>query len=269
VPGISPAVALLALASLFGAASLRAGDKLSFDERIEIERGLTAEMAIAKILLPRSAKPLLYTSDGHLDKAAWDKALHESGPAARTGDQIQITRVLIESDRILLEINGGTKKAGHWYDSVQVGVNGSAAPVHQNSSNSNAASGSNLAVVFKGGVPSIKSSEIKEILAPVFDFDKHSASENYVDKLPEPIQRAIREQRPLEGMDREQLLLAMGKPRNKSRETTKDGDEIEDWVYGEPPGKITFVTLSEGKVVKIREAYASVGGSTAPPLPPN
>ncbi|MGA7416278.1 MAG: hypothetical protein WBW33_37760, partial [Bryobacteraceae bacterium] len=96
----------------------------------------------------------------------------------------------------------------------------------------------------------------------------HSATVDYVEQLPEPIRVAIKEQRPAEGMNREQLLLAMGKPRNKSREM-KDGDEIEDWVYGEPPGKITFVTLSEGKVVKIREAYASVGGSTAPPLPPN
>ncbi len=224
-------------------------------------------MAISKVLLPRSSKPLVYTSDGHLDKAAWDKALHESGPAARSGDQIQITRVLIEADKILLEINGGTKKGTHWYDHVQVGAGGSTVPINQNS-NSNAASGSNIAVSFKGGVPSIKAAEVKEILAPLFDFDKHSATQSYVEQLPEPIQRAIKEQRPIEGMDREQLLLAMGKPRNKSREN-KDGDEIEDWVYGEPPGKITFVTLSEGKVVKIREAYANVGGSTAPPLPPN
>jgi hypothetical protein len=227
-----------------------------------------AEMALAKTILPRSAKPLIYSSDGHFDKSAWDKALRESGPAARVGDQVQITRVLIESDRILLEINNGTKKGTHWYDHVQVGVNGSSAPVNQNTNNSNAAAGSNIAVVFKGGVPSIKSAEVKEILAPIFDFDKHSATVDYVEQLPEPIQRAIKEQRAVEGMNREQLLLAMGKPRNKSREM-KDGDEIEDWVYGDPPGKITFVTLEEGKVVKIREAYASVGGSTAPPLPPN
>ena len=59
----------------------------------------------------------------------------------------------------------------------------------------------------------------------------------------------------------------MGRPRNKSRET-KDGDEIEDWIYGEPPGKVTFVRFNEGKVVSIREDYADVGGFTAPPLGP-
>jgi len=66
-------------------------------------------------------------------------------------------------------------------------------------------------------------------------------------------------------MNREQVLLAMGHPRNKSRET-QDGDEVEDWVYGNPPGKVTFVTFSEGKVVKVREDYANIGGSTAPAL---
>ena len=90
----------------------------------------------------------------------------------------------------------------------------------------------------------------------------------YVDALPAPIKKAIQEQHAVEGMNREQVVLAMGRPKNKSRET-RDGDEMEDWVYGEPPGKVTFVTFSEGKVVKIREDYADVGGYTAPPLPSN
>ena len=40
------------------------------------------------------------------------------------------------------------------------------------------------------------------------------------------------------GMTRDQVVLAMGRPEYKSRET-KDGLEIEDWVYGTAPGKIT------------------------------
>jgi hypothetical protein len=114
----------------------------------------------------------------------------------------------------------------------------------------------------------MKVAELKNMLAPLFDFSKKSASQNYVETLPEPIKKAIHEQRAVEGMSREQVMLALGRPRNKSREN-KDGDEIEDWIYGEPPGKVTFVTFNEGKVVKIREDYANIGGSTAPPLPPN
>ena len=60
--------------------------------------------------------------------------------------------------------------------------------------------------------------------------------------------------------------MAIGKPRTKTREI-KDGVETEDWIYGLPPGKITFVTFAGSKVVKVRDTYAGLGGQTAPPLP--
>jgi hypothetical protein len=114
----------------------------------------------------------------------------------------------------------------------------------------------------------VNSSELRQILAPVLDFEKHSASQQYVDTLPEPMKKAIKENRAIVGMNRDQVMLAMGRPHNKSRETNKDGDEIEDWVFGDPPGKLTFVRFTEGKVIEVHESYANVGGTTAPPLDP-
>jgi hypothetical protein len=252
---------------LFAATSPLRADKLSFDEHMEIERGLTAEFATAKVALPHSKKALVLHSDGTYDKSAWTRAMQDGGPAARLGDEIQITRVTIESNKILLEINGGTH-SGHWYDHVQVGMGGGMSPVATNQNAHQTANGSHIALVFPGSVPSLKASDIRQMLSPIMDFEKHSAAEQYMDKLPEPIKKAIKEQRAIEGMDRDQVLLALGKPHNKSRETNADGDEIEDWIYGEPPGKMTFVRFNEGKVVKISESYANVGGMTAPPLPP-
>lgn len=251
--------------SLVLASHLRA-DKLSVDEKLEIERGLTAEFATARVILPRSKKPLVIHSNGQYDRSAWDNALQEGGPAARLGDEIQITRVQIESNKIVFEINGGTK-SGHWYDHVQVGMGGGMSPVATNQ-NAQAANGSHVELVFPGSVPSLKAAQIRQMLSPIFDFEKHSAAEQYMDKLPAPIKNAIKEQRAIEGMDRDQVLLALGKPRNKSRETNADGDELEDWVYGEPPGKMTFVRFDEGKVVKVENSYANIGGTTSPPLPP-
>lgn len=233
---------------------------------MEIERGLNAEYATLKVSLPHAKKALVVQSNGTYDKGVWETAMREQGPAARLGDEIQITRVEIEANKILLEINGGTK-SGHWYDHVQVGMNGGSNPVSTNQ-NGRPINGSNLAIVFPGGVPSLKSSDLRQMLAPIFDFEKHSASEQYVEKLPEPIKKAIKEQRAVQGMDKDQVLLALGKPRSKSRETNHDGDEIEDWIYGDPPGKMTFVRFIESKVVKIDESYANVGGMTAPPLAP-
>jgi hypothetical protein len=240
-------------------------DKLSFDERVEIERGLSAEFATAKVILPHAKKPLVIHSDGSYDKAAWEDALRETGPAARLGDQIQITNVKIESNKILLEINGGTK-SGHWYDHVEIGMGGSTSPVSRDQ-NGHPMNGSHVELVFPGAIPSLKSAEIRRMLAPIFDFEKHSAADQYVDRLPEPVKKAIKEQRAIEGMDHDQVLMAMGKPRNKSRETNKDGDEVENWVYGEPPGKMIFVKFTEGKVVEVKDSYANIGGTTAPPLP--
>ncbi len=239
---------------------------MSFDERMEIERGLTAEFATAKVALPHAKKPLAIHSDGTYDKSAWTRAMQDDGPAARLGDEIQITRVEIEKNKILLEINGGTH-SGHWYDHVQMGTNIGMQPVDRNQS-ARTNNGSHIALIFPGSVPSLKAAQIRQMLSPILDFEKHSASQQYVETLPAPIKKAIHEQRAIVGMDRDQVLLALGKPHSKSRETNADGDEIEDWLYGEPPGKMTFVRFTEGKVVKIEESYANVGGMTAPPLPP-
>ncbi len=247
-------------------AGMASDQKLSQEDRVEILRGMMAEYATVKSYLPRSKKPLTFHSNGTWDKQKWEEQGRESGPAARVGDLVQITRVTIEADKILLEINNGLKKGGHWYDHVEVGMGGGTSPINGNQ-NSSAPGGTYIALLFDKQVPPIKSTDLKKMLTPVLDFEKHSATENYVEKLPEPVQKAIKANKAIEGMDREQVLLALGKPRHKERDV-KDGAELEDWVYGQPPGKITFVTFDGSKVVKVKEAYADVGGSTAAPLPP-
>ncbi len=105
------------------------------------------------------------------------------------------------------------------------------------------------------------------MLSSVLDFDPHSATVDYVETLPPAIKTAIRDKKAVEGMDRDQVLLAMGKPRTKDRET-RDGVDLEDWIYGAPPGAITFVTFAGSKVIKVKQEYAGLGGSTVPDLPP-
>jgi len=259
--------AFCALACCFSLPALFAGDqKLTEDDRIEILRGLTDEYATVKVALPRSVKPLPFDSTGTWDQKTWEEAAQKGGPAARVGDQVEVTRVSIESDKIVFEINNGAKgKGGHWYDHVEVGMGTSTGPISQQQG-TNAPAGTSIALLFNKPVPSLKAAEIKKLLAPVLDFDKHTVTENYVDKLPVPIQNAIKDNKAIVGMDRDQVLLAMGRPRHKERSTAADGTENEDWIYGDPPGKITFVTFANSKVVRIREAYADIGGSTAPPL---
>jgi hypothetical protein len=256
------AFATIAALSLLPSLSV-AADKLSFDDRVELTRGLMAEYGTVKILLPRSKKDLEFNSDGTWDKKKWQEIARESGPAARTGDLVQITKVSIQSDRIVLEINGGFKGGRKWYQGVQIGVNGGA-PVPVSTNDSNAPGGTTIAILFHKPLEPIKSAAVKKMLAPVVDFEKHSVTEIYADTLPPEMQKAIKEKRATEGMNHEQVVLALGRPVYKSRET-KDGMELEDWVYGKPPGKITFVTFNGDKVIKVKEAYAGLGTQVKDP----
>ena len=255
--------ALLAL-SFTLAVEAQSKKKLSDEERIEILRGMSAEYATAKVLIPRSRKALPLDSNGKYDKSIWDDAMKEFGPAARSGEQIQVTKISLEDDKILLELNHGLKTGKKWYEKVEVGMGGSTAPVGR--ADQVATAGTTLQIKFPDKLHDLDSSKIKQILKTVLDFEKHSVTENYVDQLPEPIKIAIKEKRPIEGMDREQVMMALGKPIRKERRTV-DGTDLEDWMYGRAPGKITFVTFTGKAVSKVKEAYAGLGGSTAAELP--
>jgi hypothetical protein len=243
---------------------LSAGEKLTDDDKIEFIRGLMYEYATAKVVLPRSKKPLHVDTSGKVDKAEWDDARKELGPAARVGDLIQITAVHLEKDQIVFEINGGMKSKKKWYQNVEVGMGNRTTPISQQPTN--APGGTYLALDFGKPLTAMPASDVKKLLAPVLDFEKHSATEQAIDNMPPEIQAAVKENRAIEGMDRDQVIMAIGKPRTKTREI-RDGIETEDWIYGLPPGKITFVTFAGSKVVKVRDAYAGLGGQTAPPLP--
>jgi hypothetical protein len=251
-------IATAAIAMVLPSVSL--ANKLTFEDRIELTRGLSSEYATVKVLLPRSKKPLEFESNGTWDKKEWDEVAKQAGPAARTGDQVQITKINIEEDKLILEINGGLKRGGHWYDHVQIGLGTGTAPAPNG--NSNATSGTYIAVLFHKPLEPMKAAAIKKMLAPILDFEKRSAADLYADTLPPETKKAIQEKRVEVGMTREQVVLAVGRPAHKSRET-KDGAEVEDWVFGAPPGKITFVTFGGEKVIKVKEEYAGLGSEVA------
>jgi hypothetical protein len=250
---------------MFPAAFLWAKEKkLSTDDRLALLRGLTAEYAKAKVLIPRSKKFLAVDSTGKWDKEAWEKANVEFGPAARVGEMVQITKVKIEDDRVELELNHGLKTGPKWYERVEVGVGGGTTPI---SGRENVAkAGTNLSIVFGKNIETLDVAEVKTMLGQVLDFDMRSVTETYMEKLPEPVRKAIEQKRVIEGMDREQVRLAVGQPVRKERRVV-EGDELEDWMYGRPPGKLTFVTFTGSKVTKVKDMYAGLGGSTAAELP--
>jgi len=249
-----------AILALFLTPLLHAADKLTEQDRVELMRGLIAEYATVRQLLPRSKKALPFESTGTFDKKAWRDASREYGPAGRVGDTVEITKVAIESDKLVLQINGGFNGGRKWYDSGQIcgGMGGCGTPVALGKGDSNAPGGTTIEILFHKPLEPMKASEVKKMLSPVLDFERHTATQLFADTLPPEMKTAIQEKKALVGMDRDEVLMAMGHPNHKSREE-KDGVEIEDWVFGQPPGKITFVTFSGSKVIKVKEEYAGLG----------
>lgn len=249
--------------------ALWSAEKITDEDRLRIVRGLTAEYANAKVVFPMSKKPLEVNAAG-VDQRAWAEAMRKSAaPAVKKGDQLQITRVAVNDQDIVMEINGGLKDGRSWRDRIQVGMGGGRNMGGVPISSGQLSAGTTIVLKFDKPLEAdLEVAEIKRLLEPIMQFDLRSATEVYVENLPPEIQEAIKNKKAVEGMDRDQVMLAMGRPRYKSRES-KDGNDFEDWVFGEAPGRITFVTFGgAGKVVKVKEAYASLGGgdlTTGPP----
>ncbi len=247
------------------AAIIPVKDKLTEDEKIALLRGLSAEYAKAKEDIPRSKKPLELNADGTFAQLQWQNAKTSGGTAARQGDKVQITHVTFEGDRLLLEIDGGLTNGTHWYDHIQAGVGGGGGMVPVNNTAPGAAhNGTYIEINFHKPMENLDVNAVKRILEPILLFDQRSPTMLYTETLSPELRQAVTEKRAIVGMDRDQVMLAVGRPVRKVRETDKEGLETEDWIYGTPPGKITFVTFADNKVIKVKDQYAGLGIETSP-----
>jgi hypothetical protein len=241
------------------------GDKLTDDEKIELLRGLMSEYATMKVPIARSKKPLEFFVDGTFNRQYWENSAKQAGAAARPGDIIQITKVTFQGDRLLFDINGGLTSGRHWYDNIQTGTvatQDSQVPITNGPSGS-PTYGTYLLVVFRKPMENLTSAQVKKLLAPIMDFNQRSAAQLYSETVSPEMQKAIKDKHVEVGMTRDDVKTILGQPDYpKQRETTKDGIETEDWIYGKPPGKMTFVTFAGSKVIKVKDEYAGLGGDT-------
>lgn len=181
------------------------------------------------------------------------------GPAARVGDLVQITAVKFEGKQMVFVINHGLSGGRKWWHRIQVsGAAGRGTDLGRNQT-THAPGGTKLALRFPEAIPVKSVSEFKTMLASVLDFEQRSATELYLDTIDVKFREAIERTEAIEGMDKEMVLLAKGRPVKRLRDF-KDGIETEDWIYGEPPGELVFVTFLDGEVIGVKKSLAAIGG---------
>lgn len=180
-------------------------------------------------------------------------ALRLYGTAASQGDTVQITGLEFRSQEVILQINGGGKKHFHLRQHLQIGI-GNAETTPPPTTGPPEIAGATVIVDYGRPLPDMSPDDLKHDLSVLFDFSKqHSATVNWIDTLPPQFQEAIKDHRAIVGMDQEMVIAAMGRPEHKVRERSPEGDETEDWIYGNPPARTTFVTFAGDTVIRVKE----------------
>jgi hypothetical protein len=237
------------------ATSSRPSAALTPQSKLMLVRDVDGEFAKAIQPIPGGKKGYTVGVGNPIDQQSLRDALRLWGTVAGPGDTVQITGLEFHMKEIYVQINGGPKAHFHLRDHLQVGMGSGIGMTTPDSSQRPAQKlGATLILAYKKPLPEMTPEQLKQALSVMLDFSKeHSASVNWVDSLPPAFQQAIKDHRAVEGMDHEMVLAALGRPDQKVREKDDSGRETEDWIYGEPPSRTTFVTFAGEKVIRVEQ----------------
>jgi hypothetical protein len=248
------------------AAQAGASDKakpgaLREQSKLDLIRYVSGEFAKALKPLPGGKEGFLVYVGKPISQELLDRAVATHGAAVNSGDNVQITKLDFREHTIAVDINGGGKGKKSWRDRIHVDMGG--VPTVSSTSTTtdeNAPAGirpgmgSTLFLEFDKVVPDMTPDDLKKLLSPFMDFShQRSASVHWTESLPPEMKKAIQDRRPVVGMDREEVVAAIGKPEHKVRERDSEGNEIEDWIYGQPPSKTVFVRFQGDRVTSVRQ----------------
>lgn len=228
--------------------------------KLELIRYVSGEFAKATKSLPAGKEGLIVYVGKPLNNELVERALATHGAAVKSGDRVQITKLDFHEHEIIVDLNGGGRGKKRLRDRIHIEMSGiPSGQVTTDQQDSGPPGlqpgmGSTIYLDFSNPVPDLSPNDLKQILSMFLDFSRErSASVQWVDTLPPEMKKAIQERRPMVGMDREQVVAAIGKPDHKIRERDQNGNDIEDWIYGQPPSKTVFVRFSGDHVTNIKQ----------------
>jgi hypothetical protein len=229
--------------------------------KLELIRYVSGEFAKATKSLPAGKEGLIIYVGKPVNGELIERALATHGAAVNSGDKVQITKLDFRDHQIIVDLNGGGRGKKRLRDRIHLDMGGiptvrSTTTQQQETGPAGLqpGAGSTIYLDFTKAVPDLSPNDLKQLLAPFLDFSRErSASVQWVDTLPPEMKKAIQERRPVVGMDREQVVAALGKPDHKIRERDIEGNDIEDWIYGQPPSKTVFVRFNGDRVTNIKQ----------------
>src|SRR5215471_13044049 len=228
--------------------------QISRDARYDILRTVLADQASARIGLPFGNDGIDLSESGEVNKDKLQREIQKNGQSIEPGKVVTVTEVTFDDNKIIIELDGGGKNKKSFLDRVQVGVGAGPSTVPVQTDDKIAkAKGSKITLRFEKKVPSdLKPEQLRQLLDPVLDFNKHSFMKTGIESLPPEFQEAVKAKEAKIGMDRSTVIMAMGRPEQKFRET-KNGVYTEQWLYNQRGLRALFILFEDNVVVEIKQ----------------
>ena len=231
--------------------SLPVSAQISRDAKFEILRTVIADQAAARVSMPFGTEGIELSDAGEVNQPKLDKEIKKNGQSVETGKVVTVTEIAFDDNKIEIELDGGGKNKKGFFDRLEVGVGNQTTPVSRDDPRK--AKGSKVVLQFSKKVPeNLTPDELKQFLAPVLDFTKRNFLKTGLESLPPEFQEAVKVKEARIGMDRETVIMALGRPDRKIREKS-DGIDTEDWIYFQRGLRAQFVTFENDVVVRIRQ----------------
>ena len=228
--------------------------QISRDAKYDILRSVIAEQAAARMALPFGADGVELSDSGDINKEKLERDLKKNGQSIEPGKVVTVTNISFDDDKIDVELDGGGKNKKSVLDRIQVGVGtGSTTTPLPRDDKTAKAKGSKIVLRFEKKVPGgLTPDQLRELLNPLLDFNKHNFMKTGIEALPVEFQEAVKAKEARIGMDRSTVIMALGRPDKKYRET-KNGVFNEQWLYYQRGLRALFVTFENDVVVEIKQ----------------
>lgn len=220
------------------------------DARYDIIRTVLADQAAARIALPFGTEGVDLNDTGQIDQQKLQRELQKNGQSVEAGKVVTVTDVSFDDNKIVIELDGGGKNKKSIFDRIQVGMgtDSSTVPVQRDDKTAKA-KGSKIVLRFAKKVPSdLKPEQLRQLLDPVLDFNKHSFMKTGIEALPPEFQAAVKAKEARIGMDRSTVIMALGRPDKKFYENGS-----EQWMYAQRGMRRLFVTFENNVVVQVKQ----------------